>query len=153
MHYHQLCTFVQLYTCVRLRNTFSEIVTIQLLYLQTDTVSESSRVCVLTRRTRIDISACKMSCSYVFPILFHSSFKNTAFSNLTDFIVISFEVEWLMQNIFSLLQIHKFFYYYAMSVLVAILASLAFESPIVALEKIVFRSEANPKSDRTPAQE
>lgn len=59
----------------------------------------------------------------------------------------------MTNHIFLLLQIHKFLYYYAMSFLVGTLASLAFESPIVALEKIVFRSRANPKSDRTPAQE
>lgn len=49
---------------------------------------------------------------------------------------------------FFLPQIHKFFGYFGLAFFVGIIASLAFESPIVAMEKIMFRSRGHSKSTR-----
>lgn len=58
------------------------------------------------------------------------------------------------KNIFSiLLQFHTFIGNFVVTVFISIFASLAFESPIIILEKLIFGRQSARREERTPAEE
>lgn len=93
---------------------------------------------------------------YVVLIIYNGSMRDAPF--FSDALVVSnyFGIYHIIIRtgsiyaIFFILQIQKFFAYYTLTFLVAIPATLAFELPVIALDKIL-RSKLKPKKSETAA--